>query len=1282
MGNYNLFGFLFKDKKSQQEPSSFAPPANDDGALVLEHGGVNQQVVDLDGVVKNEIELITKYREMSQRAEVEGAISEIVNESIVPEEQTTPISLVTDKLNYSEDVVQKIQEEFDTIMNLLDFNNEGQDVFRRWYTDGRLVFHLIIDPNNPRNGIQELRYIDPRRIKPVIETESYVTQQGVPVQTEKQRYYVYNQFGTEAVTATVGVKIAWDSICYVHSGIQETNNTMILGHLHKALKPANMLTMVEDATVIYRLCLQGDSRVLTPSGYRYISELRAGDVVYALDEDGKQVVPTTILRQWSNGREEIYRVASKHHELFCTAFHPILVRDVRTGVQVYVNAKEILPKIHQFVHKHHCFAGSEIEFPKTNYTLKNKQSWSSSPIKGKESIIKNVSQKIGCATSKVRNFLYGSQSLPKPFAVALANNIPVALAFEEKIEGYTSNSLTLPKTVNEDFARLFGFLIGDGSVSDYRVSFAAGTDSVQNEKYATLMEDFFGHCKYYQTDRKYSNYTTSNTLAAELLREMGFMTGAKRKRIPQWVFQSGPSIRKAFIEGLCDAVGCIRITKKGTWFCTLELANKRLIEDVKEIWTSIGLSSGKIGTRTRKGHKLEGRMLPYSTTWNITLTKLPLSEFENIITVRKTDRIEEVFDIEVDDVSQNFIVNGILSHNSRAPERRVFYIDVGNLPKQKAEQYLKDIMSKYRNKMVYDACLAMNTKIPLLDGRTLTLKAISEEFAKGERLWAYSVNPTTGEMVPGLITSAGVTRKDQEVLKLTLDNGETVICTLDHSFPVWNKGKVQAKDLSVGDSLVPFYQRERSIHGGNGKSQYEQIYDNNDKCWKFTHRMVSDWKDQHGLINEMVHDEAYQDASKRTVHHRNYNRRDNSPENLARMKQTVSYPQSLIDVVQKCATDRLSANQAVTALNHEVTAINEWRHMNSGKVIRGKGPKTFDFVTKYDLRKMAATLGHSGFRSLKDANVFRNHKIVSIERLSERMDVGTLSIDREERYHNHHTFALASGVFTYNSTGEIREDKKFLSFMEDYWMPRREGGKGTEVTTLPGGENLGEMADVEYFKEKLYQSLNVPVSRLQSQATMSFGDGATITREEVKFGKFIYRLRNRFTQLFDVLLSTQLMLKGVIAKEDWMTIRQKIHYDFLKDTYYSEMKNQEVLRGRAGMVDTFLNYVGKYVSHEWVRRNLLKQTDEEMKELDTQMRKEKSDPRYQAIEAMTGMGMGGGMGMDGGMGGGMGGGGELPPGQEGEMGGGMPPEPEEGGGEYESPTDNITKNVSSLWQHP
>jgi hypothetical protein len=254
--------------------------------------------------------------------------------------------------------------------------------------------------------------------------------------------------------------------------------------------------------------------------------------------------------------------------------------------------------------------------------------------------------------------------------------------------------------------------------------------------------------------------------------------------------------------------------------------------------------------------------------------------------------------------------------------------------------------------------------------------------------------------------------------------------------------------------------------------------------------------------------------------------------------------------------------------------------------------------------------------------------------------------------------------------------------MEDYWLPRREGSRGTEISTLPGGENLGEMADVEYFKEKLFQSLNVPVGRLKSDSGFNLGRASEISRDEVKFGKFIYRLRNRFSQLFDVLLSTQLMLKGVIAKEDWQKIRQQIFYSYLKDTYFSELKNLEIIRERLAVADGCLNYVGKYFSHEYVRRNILMQTDEEMKQNDEQMKLEKNDPRYQAIEAMAGGGM---MGMPGGMSGmgaggpGMGAGG----GMDGMDANGMPmggdmgaQDPNQAGGQQGMPPQDQQQGMS------
>lgn len=506
---FNLFGFKFRSRNDDlPSPPSFAPPLNEDGALVVEQGGAYGTFLDLDGSVKTEMELIGKYREMSLQAEIDQAISEIVNQAIVCEEHKSSISLVLDKLNYSQELKNKIRDEFENVLNLLDFNSEGQDIFKRWYVDGRLFFHILIDPENPRDGIQELRPVDPRHIKLVREMVRDVTLDNVQVVEVANEYYIYNDLGNDGVsssTAAIGVKVSKDSICYIHSGIQQFNNTTILSHLHKAVKPINMLRMVEDATVIYRL--------------------------------------------------------------------------------------------------------------------------------------------------------------------------------------------------------------------------------------------------------------------------------------------------------------------------------------------------------------------------------------------------------------------------SRAPERRVFYIDVGSLPKNKAEQYLKDIMAKYRNKMVYDA-----------------------------------------------------------------------------------------------------------------------------------------------------------------------------------------------------------------------------------------------------------------------------------------------------------------------TTGEVREDKKFLSFMEDYWLPRREGGRGTEITTLPGGENLGEMADVEYFKQKLYECLNVPMNRLKADVGLGgLGRASEITRDELKFDKFIFRLRNRFSQLFDRLLSTQLILKGIIAKEDWTVIRQKIFYDYLKDTYYSELKNIEIMRERFNLVRDVQDYVNKYISNEWVRRTILQQTDEEIALLDSQIAREKNtekypDPNSLGMDGIDGMG--------------------------------------------------------------
>jgi ribosomal protein L31E len=239
-------------------------------------------------------------------------------------------------------------------------------------------------------------------------------------------------------------------------------------------------------------------------------------------------------------------------------------------------------------------------------------------------------------------------------------------------------------------------------------------------------------------------------------------------------------------------------------------------------------------------------------------------------------------------------------------------------------------------------------------------------------------------------------------------------------------------------------------------------------------------------------------------------------------------------------------------------------------------------------------------RMIEDAVV-----IYRIVRAPERrifyVDVGNLPKVKAEAYLRDVMARYRNKLVYDASTGEIRDDRKHMSMLEDFWLPRREGAKGTEVTTLPGGQNLGEISDVQYFQKKLYKALNVPISRMESESGFNLGKAAEITRDEVKFTKFIQRLRKRFTQVFNDILKTQLVLKGIITIEDWPKIKEHIQYSFLKDGYFAELKNAELLRERIGLANDITPYVGKYYSLEYVRKNVLRQTDEDIIDIDNQI---------------------------------------------------------------------------------
>jgi hypothetical protein len=252
-------------------------------------------------------------------------------------------------------------------------------------------------------------------------------------------------------------------------------------------------------------------------------------------------------------------------------------------------------------------------------------------------------------------------------------------------------------------------------------------------------------------------------------------------------------------------------------------------------------------------------------------------------------------------------------------------------------------------------------------------------------------------------------------------------------------------------------------------------------------------------------------------------------------------------------------------------------------------------------------------RMIEDAVV-----IYRISRAPERrifyVDVGNLPKMKAEQYLRDVMNRFRNKLVYDAETGEIRDDKRHMSMMEDFWMPRREGGRGTEISTLDGGQNLGEMDDVEYFKKKLYRSLNIPVSRLEADNGFNMGRSAEITRDELKFFKFIERVRVKFSELFLNCLRVQVITKGIMTEDDWNSIVQDIDFDFVKDSYFTELKESEILKERMEVLQTMDEYIGKYYSIEHIRRNILRQTDDDIKEIDSQIKQEKDSGQIEGDE--------------------------------------------------------------------
>jgi intein/homing endonuclease len=803
MAGFSLFGYEIKkqSKKGKDKSEnntkgiSFVAPNEEEGtdnvvSALGYGGGAYGHYMDIDGTAaKNERDLIFKYRDVAQHPECDSAIEDIVNEAIVSDGTTSSVSLSLDDVDQPDRIKELIRTEFDKIIEMLDFSWKGHEIFRKWYVDGRLYYHKVIDDENPKKGIVDLRLIDPTRIRKVRDVKEEVdSKTGVKLVKDSTEFFIYQN--NSLINNNMGLRISKDSITFVTSGAVDPSQKRVLSYLHKALKPVNQLRMMEDALIIYRL--------------------------------------------------------------------------------------------------------------------------------------------------------------------------------------------------------------------------------------------------------------------------------------------------------------------------------------------------------------------------------------------------------------------------SRAPERRVFYIDVGNLPKGKAEEYMRAIMAKHRNKIVYDqqtgdikdnskhmsiledfwlprreGCLDLSTKISLLDGRDVELFQLILEYQAGIKNWTYSVDHHTGEIMPGLISWAGITRKNSEIVKVYLNNGKIITATPDHKFILSNGEKVEAKDLKTDDHLMPFMGHDSSIK--NAK-EIESV-----------------------IVNKMVLCDKRMDVGTLTIDehhihhsHHNFALTDGIFVMNSRGTEISTLPGGCLDLHTKV---RLNDGRLLNILEIEselkeqnelwtiscdpitgeiVPGLISWAGLTQRnvEVMRITLSNEKDIICTPDHKFPVMNLGFVRADELKfdhciisgddEENLF----IDRIEWLSEKMDVGTLTIDSDEIYHDYHTFLLDAGIFTKNSS-------------------------------------LGEIEDIEYFRRRLYKSLNVPVSRLEQDNGFNLGKASEITRDELKFHKFILRLRKRFSFLFVDMLKTQVILKGILDYDEWQRISPYINIKYAHDNHFAELKAADILSDRLNLLSSVENHIGVYFSKEWVRKNVLMQTDKEIEIIEEQIAKEK-----------------------------------------------------------------------------
>ncbi|MDP3986714.1 MAG: portal protein [Nanoarchaeota archaeon] len=625
---------------------------------------------------------------------------------------------------------------------------------------------------------------------------------------------------------------------------------------------AHFRILDNDKYAPYGRCHKFDTRILMSNGIKEIKDVKIGDLIYSFDLEKQRKVLTKVLDVVKSGEKECFKLRTRHNFIETSKEHKILCYDKEKG----------------FVYK------NVLDFKIGDLLVINKK-------------------------HEVGNEIKINRERPR----------------ENNFNGYWNNIELISEFVDEEFAKLFGFLIGDGWATKHHpnICLALGIDQDINDYYVGLLEKFSGKkCITIQNKYGSGGYAICNSkMLKTIFANMGFSGKFNTKRLPNWVYESKRNIQEAFLEGLYESDGSSFVDK---WNCTrynIEMSNEQLMKDIKTLVQLLGYKSSDVVGRNRedsfiRDHLVRNRKRSFYIYYyksDLKQAKMYDNPYRNsdeyilepIIEIKSVGK-HETYDIYVENENHNFISNGIVTHNSildgarrtwrqltlvedammayrivRSPERRVFYVDIGNIAPQDVEQYMQKIMNTMKRNQITDSSsgrvdlrynplpVSYLTKIPLLDGRNITIEQVGKEFEEGKELWVYSINDKTHKMVPGRVKWCGKNYSAKKMVKVWLDDDSYVMTAPEHPFVRRDGESVRADQLLAGDSLMPFYRKE-NYYG------YESVYDPSKDKYVNTHRMVA----------EDVHKEEMENiVPPLVVHHKNpqegeKNRFNNVPSNL------------------------------------------------------------------------------------------------------------------------------------------------------------------------------------------------------------------------------------------------------------------------------------------------------------------------------------------------------------------------------------------------------------------